>query len=139
VSSKLLKDRIAFVTAAIGVVLMCFTILTHVNPVEGGVVRPRWLLSAWAAPLHLTLLVSSMPVMILSGHLQEALSHAQLSPTGRLDLVSVYGTMLILQGLLYFSIGKILSFSWRRWRCRRMAQRTGHSPVTRSALKHRQT
>jgi hypothetical protein len=121
-TSKPPKDRIAVTIAAIGVVLMCFTILTHVNPVEGSVVRPRWLLSAWAAPLHLALLVSSLPVMILSGHLQEALSQAQVVPTGRLNLLSVYGTMLILQGLFYFGIGKFISFSWRKWRCGRMSQ-----------------
>lgn len=115
-------DRIATATAVVGVLLMVFTILTHVNPVEGSVVRPRWLLSAWAAPVHLTLLVSSFPVLVVSGHLQQALFHLHLTSPGQFNLTVVYGTMLVLQALLYFGIGKIISFRWRKWRCRRMAQ-----------------
>ena len=115
---KAFRDRIAITTAAIGILLMMFTILAHVNPVEGSVVRPRWLLSTWAAPIHLTLLAASLPVQIVSGHLEQALFHLHwISPSG-LHLAFVYGTELLLQALLCFGIGKAISLGWQQWRSR---------------------
>lgn len=118
--NKLVSDRIAVMTSIGGVVLMALTILTHVNPVEGSVVRPRWLLSAWATPIHLTLLGASLPVQLASGCLEHTLFRRQWTSPGGLHLAVVYGTELLLQALLYFGIGKVLSLGWRRWqrRCR---------------------
>lgn len=116
--NKLVSDRIAVMTSIAGVVLMALTILTHVNPVEGSVVRPRWLLSVWAAPIHLTLLGASFPVQIASAYLEHSLFRLRWTSPGGLHLAVVYGTELVLQALLYFGIGKALSLGWRRWRRR---------------------
>jgi len=101
-------------TAGIGVVLMCFTILTHVNPVEGSVVRPGWLLTPWGRPLVAVLLVTCMPVWFAAAFLDlQLFQHLHPEP---LHLVVWHASELLLQGLLYFGIGKLISMAWKLWR-----------------------
>ena len=58
---RLFSDKIATVTALIGVLLMVATILTRVNPAEGSVIRPEFLKTPLGQPITLFLLIASAP------------------------------------------------------------------------------
>ena len=94
------SDKLALSTAVVGVVLMALTIAFRVNPVEGSVVSDC-LRTAWGRPLHLLLLVTTMPAWI-----------AAIVVTFGGDLLTdwhlPYIVMLILQALLFFGIGKLM-------------------------------
>jgi hypothetical protein len=114
-------DRIAIATAAVGVLLMVFTILTQVNPVEGSVVRPQWLLTPWGRPLVAVLLVTCMPVWFAGAFLDmQFVQHLHPEP---LHLAVWYAAELLLQALLYFGIGKLISMGLRKWRSERRQAR----------------
>lgn len=106
-------DRIAIATAGVGVLLMVFTILTRVNPVEGSVVRPQWLLTPWGRPLVAVLLVTCMPVWFAGAFLDVHLFQ-HLHPES-LHLAVWHAAELLLQGLFYFGIGKLISMGWSKW------------------------
>jgi hypothetical protein len=59
--TKVLHDRIAFVTAVVGAAFMMVAIWTRVNPVEGSVVRPEFLHTAMGQPIAMLLLIASLP------------------------------------------------------------------------------
>jgi len=61
---KLPTDRIALVTAGIGMVLMILTAAWRVNPVEGSVVPDFLTRNPFGEALLLVLLVTCMPVWI---------------------------------------------------------------------------
>jgi len=107
-------DRIAIAIAAVGVLLMVFTILTRVNPVEGSVVRPQWLLTPCGRPVVAVLLVSCMPVWFAGAFLDLQLFR-HLHPES-LHLAVWHAPELLLQGLFYFGIGKLISMGWSKSR-----------------------
>lgn len=116
---NIFRDRIAVATMTIGLVLMVVTLLTRVNPVEGSVVRPRWLVSTWATPIHLTLLGSCLPAMMACYSVFGMMEQHHLTFPGCENICFGAGVMLVVQAVLYFAIGKLISFAWRKWQVRR--------------------
>jgi hypothetical protein len=102
-------DRIAIGTALVGVGLMILTILWRINPVEGSVV-PRFLTSN---PVGMgviwVLLITCMPVW------SAAVSLTMLIPLSEYMQYGVAcGLMIILQCIVYFLLGKLISLSVRK-------------------------
>ncbi len=98
------KDRIATATALVGVGLMILTIIWRINPAEGSVV-PRFLTSnAVGVAVIYVLLATCMPVWIpavsltMLIHLPEHIQYGLAC-----------GFMIILQCMVYFMIGKLIS------------------------------
>jgi hypothetical protein len=104
-------DRIAIVTALIGVGLMILTIVWRINPVEGSVV-PRFLTgNPVGVAVIYVLVVTCMPVWILAVSLSMSVplpEHGQY--------VLACGSMLIFQAVVYFMIGKLISICVRRFK-----------------------
>ena len=97
-------DHIAIIAALVGIVLMALTIVWRVNPVEGSVI-PRFLTdNSVGMGILWVLLVTCMPVWILSVALIELISLPL-----RYEYIFACGAMLTIQGMLYFMIGKVIS------------------------------
>lgn len=111
---KFWTDRIAVLTALVGIILMVLTIVWRINPVEGSVV-PRFLTgNPVGGAVICVLLVTCMPVWILS------VSVTMLLPLpDHIQYVLACGAMLIAQGVVYFMIGKLISICVRRLSRRR--------------------
>jgi len=104
-------DRVAIVTTLVGIILMVLTIVWRINPVEGSVM-PRFLTgNPVGIAVIFILLVTCMPAWIV------AVSVGMLLPfSERTQEVLVYVSMLILQGVIYFMIGKLISVCVRKVR-----------------------
>jgi hypothetical protein len=103
------KDRIAIATALVGVGLMILTIIWRINPAEGSVV-PRFLTSnAAGVAVIYVLLATCMPVWI------PAVSLTMLIPLPEhIQYGLACGFMIILQCMVYFMIGKLISLCVRK-------------------------
>jgi hypothetical protein len=105
---RLLSDRVAVATAGVGIALMILTLVWRVNPVEGSVM-PNFLTgNLFGMALLMGLLVTCMPVGIValfSGILLGRL--AGLSESEGLTVGS--GLAIVLQGTVYFFLGRLIS------------------------------
>ena len=104
-------DRTALSFAAAGMILMALTIAWRINPVEGSVV-PRFLYdSALGRAVFWVLFVTCMPVFIAGMFLIRDGDCGWLPdwvPVGTI-------TLLLLQGVVYFLVGKVVSICARRF------------------------
>lgn len=109
-------DRIACVTALIGVGLMVLTIIWRVNPVEGSVV-PRFLTDNPVGVAAISvLLVTCMPVWL------PAVSLTLLMPLqDHAQWRLACGIMIVVQGIVYFLLGKLMSLIVRKLKARKTA------------------
>jgi len=104
-------DRIAIVTALVGIALMVLTIIWRINPAEGSVV-PKFLTGNPVGVAVIgVLLVTCMPAWIL------AVSLTMFVPlSDHRQYVLACGSMLIVQAAAYFMIGKLISVCVRRFK-----------------------
>ena len=101
---KLPTDWIAVVTSGIGMVLMIMTVVWRVNPVEGSVVPDFLERNLFGEALLLVLLVTCMPVwiptvfagVVLFGESDDGLALANVA-------------VVIVQGLVYYVLGRLIS------------------------------
>ena len=120
---KLWSDKVAITVALVGIVLMILTLLWRINPAEGSVVpqfltgNPVGMAVCWI------LFVTCMPVWILCVTLYSTFLHL---PEGR-EYVAVCIAMVVIQGIAYFMIGKLISLCVRQLSRRKEAsnQSTG--------------
>jgi hypothetical protein len=108
---KVFENRIAFVTALTGRVLMGMAIVFRINLVEGSVVPSFLTRTALGNALIIFLLVACMPIWIPVVWVSMKLPIPY--PT-QWPLACV--VMLLAQGFLYCGIGKIISFCVLRGR-----------------------
>ena len=114
-------DRIALATSGIGTALMILTAVWRVNPVEGSVVPDFLTRNPFGQALLFVLLVTCMPVWIPTVFSVVVLaSFVGFSESDGVVLGN--GAAVIVQGLVYFMFGKLIS----RWakRLRRERNRT---------------
>jgi hypothetical protein len=106
---KFYTDRIAIVTALVGIILMVLTIIWRINPVEGSVI-PRFLTgNPLGVAVICVLLATCMPAWIV------AVSVCMLLPFAeRTQDVLACVAMLMLQGVSYFMVGKLISVCVRK-------------------------
>jgi len=107
---KLLRaNRIAAITALAGVTLMVFTILWRINPFEGSVV-PRFLTdNPIGIGVFWVLFVACMPAWIVSITLCRLLPLPE-----RAQWLLACCSMLVLQCITWFLIGKLISLCVRK-------------------------
>jgi hypothetical protein len=99
---KFWTDWAAIGFAAVGIVLMAFTIAWRINPAEGSVI-PQFLKDNFAGEaVHLVLLITCMPVWCVAVLL--------ISDTSSACVVA----MFFIQGLVYFLIGKAVAVTVRK-------------------------
>ena len=105
---KLPTDRIALVTAGIGMVLMILTAAWRVNPVEGSVVPDFLTRNPFGEALLLVLLVTCMPVWIPTVFSVVILaSFVGVPESEGFELGN--GVAVIVQGIFYLMLGKLIS------------------------------
>jgi hypothetical protein len=102
-------DRIAIGTALVGIGLMILTILWRINPAEGSVV-PQFLTSnPVGMGVMWILLITCMPAWIA------AVSLSMLIPFSEpIQYGVACGLMMILQCIVYFLLGKLISLGGRK-------------------------
>jgi hypothetical protein len=106
-------DRIAIVTALVGIGLMALTIIWRINPAEGSVVPDFLTGNPVGVGAICVLLVTCMPAWIL------AVTLCMLLPLPeRMQYSLACAAMLVMQGIAYFMIGKLISLCVRKI-CRR--------------------
>jgi hypothetical protein len=106
-----ITDRIALVSALVGVALMGLALATRVNPADGSVVRPEFLQTLEGRPFAMALLVACVPGWagtLLMAHLGAAFR----SPT------AVHVELLFFQTAAYWSAGALFSLALRTRRAR---------------------
>jgi hypothetical protein len=108
-------DRIALATAGIGIVLMVLALVWRVNPVEGSVMPDFLTSNPFGLVLTFVLLATCLPVGILAifpvivlGSIA-GLSESEAWPAGG-------AVAIVLQGIVYFMLGKLISLYTRRFR-----------------------
>ena len=121
---KFWKDRISIAFAATGIVLMIFTVIWNINPVEGSVV-PRFLTGN---PIGMGVLwilfVTCMPVWMATVVLGTAMLGSDRNPDWLPHWLNIFHVgMIVLQGLVYFLIGKAVSVCIRKFQ----GKQTAHS------------
>ena len=85
--------------------MMILTILWRVNPYEGSVV-PRFLTdNLFGIAARWVLFVTSIPVWVLCVSLCDMLLHL---PEGR-EYIALCAAMILIQGVIYFFVGKLVS------------------------------
>lgn len=94
-------DKTAVVTALVGVLLMALTLLWRINPVEGSVVPEFLTDNPIGLVVMLALFVTCMPVWILvmAVHMWLPLFSDEVA----------WDAMLVVQAMVYFLIGKLIS------------------------------
>jgi hypothetical protein len=105
---KFWTDRIALVTSGIGIALMILTAVWRVNPVEGSVTPDFLERSPFGEALLFVLLVTCMPVWIPTVFSVVVLASFVGIPESD-SLVLANGAAVIVQGIVYFMIGKLIS------------------------------
>ena len=103
-----LADRIALLTALVGVILMVLTIVWHINPAEGSVVPDFLTGNPFGKAVFWILYVTCMPVWIAVIVICRDLPFPE--DTNYL-LATVL--MLMVQGVIYFLFGKLVSLTIR--------------------------
>lgn len=114
---KLRTDRIALVTSGVGMALMILTTVWRVNPVEGSVsLVPKSLEgNPFGQALMYVLLATCMPVWIPT-----VFSVVVLAGPPESDSVELAnGAAVIVQGIVYFMFGKLISGWAKRFRTKR--------------------
>ena len=106
-------DRIAIVTALVGAGLMILTIIWRINPAEGSVVPDFLTGNPVGVAVICVLVVTCMPAWILSVTLCMLLPLPE-----RMQWLLSCATMLVIQGIVYFMIGKLISLCVRKF-CRK--------------------
>src|SRR4030095_4128441 len=115
---KFWTDRIALVTSGIGIALMILTAVWRVNPVEGSVTPDFLERSPFGEALLCVLLVTCMPVWIPTVFSVVVLASFVGIPESD-SLVLANGAAVIVQGIVYFMIGKLISGWTKRFRTER--------------------
>jgi len=106
--TKFWTDRIALVTSGIGMALMILTAVWRVNPVEGSVVPDFLTGNPFGEALLLVLLVTCMPVWVPTVFSVVVLASFVGVPESD-GLVLANGAAVIVQGIVYFLFGKLIS------------------------------
>ena len=105
---KFRTDRIALVTSGIGIALMILTAVWRVNPVEGSVM-PHFLTgNPFGEALLLVLIVTCMPVWIPTVFSVVVLASFVGIPESD-SYVLANSAAVIVQGIVYFMFGKLIS------------------------------
>ena len=112
------SDRMALVISGIGMVLMILTAVWRVNPVEGSVMPAFLTGNPFGEALLLVLLVTCMPVWIPTVFSVVVLASLVGFPESD-GVVLGNGAAVIVQGLVYFMFGKLIS----RWAKRLRTER----------------
>ena len=115
---KLWTDRIALATSGIGIALMILTAVWRVNPVEGSVVPDFLTRNPFGEALLLVLLVTCMPVWIPTVFSVVILASFVGFPESD-GFVLADGAAVIVQGIVYFTFGKLISGWVKRFRTER--------------------
>ena len=105
---KFWTDRIALVTSGIGIALMILTAVWRVNPVEGSVVPDFLTGNPFGEALLFVLIVTCMPVWIPTVFSVVVLASFVGIPESD-GLVLANGAAVIVQGIVYLMIGKLIS------------------------------
>ena len=112
---KFWTDRIALVTSGIGIALMILTAVWRVNPVEGSVTPDFLEGNPFGQALLLVLLVTCMPVWIpIVFSVVVLASFFGVPESDSLELANA--AAVIVQGLVFFMLGKLISVGVRRFR-----------------------
>ena len=115
---KFSTDRIALVTSGIGIVLMILTAVWRVNPVEGSVMPDFLTGNPFGEALLIVLLVTCVPVWLPTVFSVVILFSLVRFPESA-AWVLANGTAVIVQGILYFMFGKLISGWAKRFRTKR--------------------
>ena len=108
-------DRIAVVTSGVGMALMILTAVWRVNPVEGSVVPDFLTDNPFGEALLYVLVVTCMPVWVPTVFSVVVLaSLAGVPESDSLGLAN--GAAVIVQGIVYFMFGKLISGWAERFR-----------------------
>ena len=98
------RVRIEYLTAFAGIVLMILTIIWRINPAEGSIV-PHFLTgNSFGHVVIYALLVTCMPLWFLA-----VIVTTQLPISENNQWIIACGVMIVLQGLAYFLLGKLIS------------------------------
>ena len=94
-------------------VLMVFTIVWEVNPIEGSVTSDI-LKTSWGRPIWIVLMVTCTPGLVVgyllgAGVWFGAAFILRVNPSEDSGMVVLCCVIVIVQGLLYFGIGKLIS------------------------------
>ena len=116
--NKFWTDRIALVTAGIGMTLMILTVVWRVNPVEGSVVPDYVDRNPFGRAMLLVLLVTCMPVWIPTVFAGVVLASFAGFPESE-GIVFANAVAVIVQGLVFFMLGKLISAWAKRFRTER--------------------
>jgi hypothetical protein len=108
-------NRIAVVTAGIGMVLMLLTVVWRVNPVEGSVMPDFLTGNAFGQAVMFVLLVTCMPVWVVAVVSVAALSWVFGLPES-VGWILGNGAAIFLQGIVYYMLGRLISISTARFR-----------------------
>jgi hypothetical protein len=112
---KFWTDRIALVTSGIGIALMILAAVWRVNPVEGSVMPDFLTGNPFGEALLLVLIVTCMPVWIPTVFSVVVL--ASFVGFAESDgLVFANAAAVIVQGIVYFMFGKLISGWVQRFR-----------------------
>ena len=112
---KLSTDRIAWVTSGIGMALMILTAVWRVNPVEGSVVPDFLTANPFGEALLYVLVVTCMPVWVPAVFAGVVLAKVVGIPESD-SLGLANGAAVIVQGIVYFIFGQLISAWTRRFR-----------------------
>jgi hypothetical protein len=115
---KFWTDRIAFVTSGIGMALMILTVVWRVNPAEGSVMPGFLTRNPFGEALLYLLLVTCMPVGIPTVFSVLVLASFLGFPESD-GVVFAYGAAVIVQGIVYFMFGKLISRWVKRFKTER--------------------
>ena len=115
---KFWTDRIALVTSGIGIALMILTVVWRVNPVEGSVVPDFLTGNPFGEALLLVLIATCMPVWIPTVFSVVTLASFLGFPESE-GFVFAGGAAVIVQGIVYFMFGKLISAWIKRFRTER--------------------
>ena len=115
---KFWTNRIALVTSGIGIALMILTAVWRVNPVEGSVMPDFLTGNPFGEALLLVLIVTCMPVWIPTVFSVVVLASFVGFPESD-GLVLANGAAVIVQGIVYFMFGKLISGWAKRFRSER--------------------
>ena len=115
---KFWTDRIALVTSGIGIALMILTAVWRVNPVEGSVMPDFLTGNPFGEALLLVLIVTCMPVWIPTVFSVVILASFVGFPESD-GFALGNETAVIVQGIVYFMFGKLISGLVKRFRTER--------------------
>ena len=115
---KFWTDRIALVTSGIGITLMILTAVWRVNPVEGSVVPDFLTGNPFGEALLLVLIVTCMPVWIPTVFTVVILGALVGFPESDGFALGKEAAVIV-QGLVYYMFGKLISGLVKRFRTER--------------------